>query len=149
MSKVLHTHVDVEIDRPTDQVWGVVSDYGTDTKWRKGIREMTADRPGEPEVGTRIREVLELAGKTYTTDTVVTEAIPGRRYTFAGEGTGGAVRGGRIVRPGPRPDTSVFTYHVEVEPHGVARLAQPVLGRMLSRSLRRDLERLRELIEAA
>ncbi|HEY5699513.1 MAG TPA: SRPBCC family protein [Acidimicrobiales bacterium] len=147
MSKVLHTHVAVEIDRGPEEVWPVVSDYASDTRWRKGVAEMTPDRPGAPEVGTRVREVLELAGKAYTTDTVVTETGPGMAYRFAGDGTSGAVRGGRTVVAGSGPGTSVFTYDVELEPHGVPRLAQPVLGWWLTHSLRRDLGRLRTLIE--
>ena len=103
MSKVLHTHVAVEIDRGPEEVWPVVSDYASDTRWRKGVTEMTPDRPGAPEVGTRVREVLELAGKAYTTDTVVTETGPGMAYRFAGDGTSGAVRGGRTVVAGSGP----------------------------------------------
>ena len=149
MGKVLHTHVAVEIDRGPDEVWPVVRDYASDTQWRKGITEMTPDRPGAPQAGTRVREVLELAGKAYTTDTVVTETGPEMAYRFAGVGTSGVVRGGRSVVAGPRADTSVFTYDVELEPHGVPRLAQPVLGWWLTHSLRRDLARLRTMIEAA
>ena len=33
----LFTHVDIEIPRPAEKVWAVVTDYATDTIWRKGI----------------------------------------------------------------------------------------------------------------
>ena len=56
---------------------------------------------------------------------------------------------GAPLSPGPGPGTSVFTYDVELEPHGVPRLAQPVLGWWLTHSLRRDLDRLRTMIETA
>lgn len=35
MTKILHSHVDIEIQCPPEQVWSVVSDYATDTRWRK------------------------------------------------------------------------------------------------------------------
>jgi hypothetical protein len=55
----------------------MASDYATDTRWRKGIVEMTPDVEGAPKVGTHVREVLRLAGKSYTTDTTVTDTGPG------------------------------------------------------------------------
>ena len=30
----------VEIDRPADQVWSYVADYGHDPIWRAGVRQM-------------------------------------------------------------------------------------------------------------
>ena len=147
MSTVLHTNVDVTINRPPDQVWAVVSDYERDTEWRKGIREMTPDIEGPPRVGTHVREVLQLAGKAYTSETEVTEVGPGRSYRFAGTGTSGNVRGRRSVRPGEQPDSAVFAYDVELEPLAIPRIAQPVLSWWLGHSLRRDLSRLRRLVE--
>ena len=148
MAKKLHTHVDISIHRPPEEVWSVVADYASDSRWRRGIVEMAPDVAGAPRVGTKVREVLALAGKEYVTDTVVTETGPGLRYRFAGEGTSGRVRGSRSVRSAGGA-TSVFTYDVELEPEGIPRLAQPLLGWWLTRSLRRDLGRLRELVEAA
>jgi hypothetical protein len=149
MSNVLRTNVGIEIDRPPADVWTVVSDYDSDTRWRKGIVEMTPDVAGAPQVGTRVHEVLELAGRSYVTDTAVTEVGPGLSYRFAGAGTSGQVSGRRSVREGGTPGSAVFTYEVELEPDGLPRVAAPVLAWWLRRSLRRDLGRLREMLEAA
>jgi hypothetical protein len=146
--RTIHTSVDVEIARCEADVWAVVADYGTDTAWRRGITEMTPDVDGPPAVGTHVREVLQLGGRTYTTDSTVTEVGPGRSYRFAGAGTSGAVSGGRRVVAGPRPGTSVFTYDVDLEPTALPRLARPVMGWWLRHSLRRDLRRLRTMVEA-
>ena len=104
--------------------------------------------PTAPAVGTHVREVLKLAGKEYVTDTTVTETGPGLSYRFAGAGTSGAVRGGRRVWA-DESGRSIFRYDVELEPRAVPRLAQPVLGWWLTHSLRRDLHRLRDLVEAS
>ena len=146
-TNVLHTNVTVEIDRSPDQVWSVVSDYVSDARWRKGIIEMTPDVEGAPRVGTNVREVLRLAGNSYITDTTVTEAGPDLSYRFAGTGTSGEVRGRRHVGRG-RAGGAVFTYDVELEPRGIPRIAQPLLGRWLTHSMRRDLRRLRDLVES-
>ena len=147
MSATITTRLDVEIARPAEAVWAVVSDYPSDTRWRKGITEMTPDREGAPAVGTRIREVLQLAGKTYVSNTTVTEVGPEMHYRFEGEGTAGGVRGGRTVVP-TGPNSAVFTYEVEVDPTALPRLARPLLSWMFERGLSKDLDRLRTLIES-
>jgi hypothetical protein len=147
-SKPLHTRASIQIDRPVDTVWAAVTDYATDARWRKGITEMTPDIAGPPRVGTNVREVLHLGGRDYVTDTTVTHVGPGRRYRFAGSGTSGQVRGGRHVLPGATPDSAVFTYDVVLEPTNVPRVARRVLTWWLGHSLRRDVRRLRALLEA-
>jgi hypothetical protein len=149
MTTMLHTRVGIEIAKPAEDVWAVVSDYATDLVWRKGITEMTPDRPGPPAVGTRVREVLELGGKSYVTDTEVTDVGPGLSYSFAGHGTSGVVRGRRDVVASDAPGSSFFTYSVDLEPTKIARPARPVLRWWLQRSLRRDVRRLRTLVETS
>ena len=147
MSPVLQSNAEVQIQRPPASVWDVVSDYESDRRWRKGITEMTPDVDGPPRVGTHVREVLRLGGRSYTTETTVTEAGPGLSYSFAGAGTSGVVRGRRSVRAGDAPGSAVFSYEVELEPQGMPRGVAPVLAWWLRHSLRRDLGRLRALIE--
>ncbi|MDP9463997.1 MAG: SRPBCC family protein [Actinomycetota bacterium] len=147
MTNTLYTQVDIEIDRPAAAVWNVVTDYATDTAWRKGITEMTPDRDGPPRVGTNVREVLRLGGREYVTDTAVTEVGPGMSYSFAGAGTSGVVRGRRSVVAAGTPCSAVFSYDVELEPNAIPRLARPVLRWWLQHSLRRDLRRLRTMLE--
>ena len=149
MTTALHTAASVTIDRPATEVWAVVADYATDTRWRKGITEMTPDTEGAPRVGTKVREVLHLGGRDYVTDTTVTDVGPGMSYRFAGEGTSGAVRGGRRVVNGEAPGSAVFTYDVDLEPHAIPVGARRLLTWWLGHSLRRDLRRLRTLVEAA
>lgn len=85
-----------------------------------------------------VREVLRLAGREYTTHTAVTEVGPGLRYRFAGSGTSGKVQGGRTVEGGRTPGSATFTYDIELEPEGIPRAAQPLMGWWLTHSLRRD-----------
>lgn len=143
----LHIHAEILIARPAEQVWSTITDYTTDTRWRHGITEMTPDRDGAPQVGTNVREVLQLAGHTYVTDTTVTDVGPGMTYSFTGNGTSGHVSGRRTVST-HSPQTAVFTYDVQLEPTNIPRPARPVLRWWLERSLRRDLNRLRVLLEA-
>jgi hypothetical protein len=137
----------IDIERPPAEVWAVVSDYAADTIWRKGIVEMTPDADGPPRVGTRVREVLVLGGRTYTTETAVTDVGPGLTYGFSGTGTSGEVRGRRTVVAADRPQSARFSYDVELEPSAVPRILAPLMARWLGHSMRRDLRRLRSLVE--
>jgi Polyketide cyclase / dehydrase and lipid transport len=148
MSQAVFTTTAIQIDRDPSRVWAVISDYAADHRWRKGIVEMTPDTEGLPQVGTRVHEVLELGGKRYTTDTIVTEVGPGMTYRFEGAGDSGAVRGRRTVGEGDAPGSARFTYEVEIEPTEIARPLRPLVAWMLRRSMRRDVRRLR-VVESA
>jgi carbon monoxide dehydrogenase subunit G len=138
----------VPIDRPPEQVWASIADYSFDLQWRRGITEMTPDPPGPPAPGSRIHEVLKLAGRRFTTDSTVGEVDPGVSYSFAGAGTSGDIRGRRTVMPKPGGDGSVFTYTIELEPRGTARALGPLLVPLLRSGLQKDLKRLKALLEA-
>jgi Polyketide cyclase / dehydrase and lipid transport len=58
----------VEINRPADQVWAYVADYGNDTSWRAGVRQMHPSRPGPAQEGVTTHELLRLLGLTFRTD---------------------------------------------------------------------------------
>ncbi len=137
----------VRISRPPAEVWDVVADYGFDIKWRKGLTEMTPDPPGPPAAGTKVHEVVHNSGRDYVADTVVTEIEAGTSYRFSGGGTIGEVAGGRSVRPDPSGSGAVFTYTIELGPKGGMRLLGPVLGPMVRSNLKKDLTRLKELLD--
>ena len=147
MSATVRVEESVHIDRPPDEVWDAIADYGFDREWRKGLREMTPDPPGGPASGTRVHEVVRSSGRDYVADTVVTDLDPGVSYRFAGDGTIGGLRGGRSVRAGEAGDGSVFTYTIELEPRGAMRLLRPLLGPMVRSGLKKDLRRLEQLLD--
>ncbi|MGH9290152.1 MAG: SRPBCC family protein [Acidimicrobiales bacterium] len=117
-----------------------------DHRWRPGITEMTADPPGPPAVGTKVREVLQTGGRSYTTDSTVVSVGPGMTYHFAGHGTTGKVEGSRtVVETGP--GEADFTYRVELTLAGALRFARPIVHSTMRKGLRGDLQRLRALLE--
>lgn len=143
----LHLSETILIDQPASAVWQVIADYEQDTRWRAGLSEMTPDPPGPPQNGTRVHEVLRTAGRTYVTDTVVSEVETGSSYRFSGTGTSGDVAGRRIVRP-LGDDRCSFTYEIELTLRGANRVAQPLVARIMKSSLRNDLKTLQGQLEA-
>jgi hypothetical protein len=143
----IHIDETILIDRPVTDVWAAIADYDLDLQWRDGLTEMTPTPPGPPQVGTQVREVLRRAGRTYTATAVVDDVQPGISYHFAGHGTSGHIDGRRHVHPGPDPDTTQFTYAVDIHPPTGLRLIAPLVTHMARTGMRRDLQRLKTLLE--
>lgn len=137
----------IEIDRPAGEVWAAIADYAFDLRWRDGLVEMSPVPAGPPRDGTRVHEVLRSSGLTFTTDTVVSDVEPGVTYRFAGQGTTGSVRGRRRVEAALPARSSFFTYEVELQPSGVFGVLRSVLRLALGSGLRKDLQRLKQLME--
>jgi carbon monoxide dehydrogenase subunit G len=147
MSSTIRVEESVQIAKSPAEVWDAIADYAFDLEWRKGLREMTPDPPGQPAPGTKVHEVLRSSGRDYTADTVVTQLDPGVSYRFAGTGTMGGLGGGRAVHADPAGPGAVFTYAVELRPKGGMRLLGPVLGPFVRSGLKKDLQTLKTLLE--
>ena len=52
------------------------------------------------------------------------------------------------MRPGVDGTGAEFTYTIELQPRGAMRLLAPLVGRMTRSGLRKDLQRLKGLLEA-
>jgi carbon monoxide dehydrogenase subunit G len=149
MSSTIHIEESVQIDTPPAKVWGAIADYAFDLEWRNGLREMTPDPPGQPASGTKVHEVVRSSGRNYVADTVVTDLDPGVSYRFAGSGTIGGVAGGRAVRTDESGTGAVFTYTIDLVPKGGMRLMRPVLGPVVRSGLKKDLQKLKTLLDDA
>ena len=93
--------------------------------------------------------VVRNSGRDYVADTVVTSLDPGVSYEFIGSGTIGGLSGGRSVHANQDGSGSVFTYAIQLQPKGAMRLLRPLLGTMVRSGLKRDLQTLKGLLEAA
>ena len=58
----------VRIDRPAEEIWAVIADLDTHTKWRPSVREFRQVSDGLLGVGSRIREVLDWRGREIVID---------------------------------------------------------------------------------
>ena len=137
----------IDIDRPAAEAWAVVADYRRDPEWRTGVVTMAPDPPDVVTTGTTTAEELRFAGRTWHNDGVVTAVEPGVRFTW--RTTEGADASGSRAVEALGPDRCRVRLVMVVRPSGPERLVRPVLARMLRATLRRDLERLRDLVAVA
>jgi hypothetical protein len=110
----------VEINRPADQVWAYVADYGNDTSWRAGVRQMHPSRPGPAQAGVTTHEALGLLGLSFHTDASIDRVEAGRLLEWHAHDRQKQLRGSRLVEPAG-PETRRFTEVVEIRLLGLLR----------------------------
>jgi hypothetical protein len=143
----IHVDESIVINRPPAEVWTAIADYAVDLHWRAGLVEMSPSPPGPAALGTEVREVLRRAGRTYTATATVDQFDAGVGYHFSGQGTSGQLHGRREVVAGAAPGTTRFTYAVAIRPPLGLRLIAPLVTAMARSGMRRDLRRLKVLLE--
>jgi uncharacterized protein YndB with AHSA1/START domain len=131
-----------EIARPREEVAGFATDPANDTKWIGGISEaeMLTDPPAA--IGTRVRRVASFLGRRIEYVMEVERLAPGRRIVMRS-----------IKSPFPMrvtyefedaPAGTLARIRVEGSAEGFYRIAGPLLGPGVRRSIARDLRTLRD-----
>ena len=134
------------IRRATAQVFAYVSDYARDPTWRTGVSEMLHEPPGQIHLGAKTHERMTFAGIRMINVAEIVEFDPGRKTAFKTIGRPLVATGYRLVEPDAAG--AHFTYAAEVELRGPVALLAPFLQWHLRRTVRRDLERLKRILEA-
>lgn len=137
----------VVVERPPEDVWAVVADVDTHTRWRPALREFRQVTDGPLGVGTRIREVLVWRGREIVIDDVVTAFEPPRRLAIHGSWDAAEFDMELLLRP-EGPGTEV-TMDWPLRPKSLLlKIAAPFLKGAMRRATREELELLKEHVEA-
>jgi len=99
-------------------------DLGHAAEWDPATQHVVRDDAGPVAVGSSWHSVAKVLGLSTELRYTLAEAEPDR-VTFHGRGEGATATVGFTVRPAG-PGTEVG-YHVDLEMHGVAKLATPVM----------------------
>lgn len=137
---------EIVINAPQDFVFGFISDYSNDVKWREGVTGMKCSTKENIFVGTRTRETMKLWGRPYTTIARVTEYEPYNKIAFRSVTGKIPVHGYRLVEDAG--GYSRFIYSLTIELTGLAVLLSPVLASMYKKRIKVDLQKLKSLLEA-
>jgi uncharacterized membrane protein len=144
---VIEVSTSIDIDRPADEVFAFVSEFPNNPRWQSGQRSCEWTSAPPLRVGSTYDQHARFLGKDMTNSFRVVEHDAGRRVTFTSRSGTFPITVTRSVEPldGGR---SRFTEHVEGEPGGFFRIAEPILRRLVTRSIRRDFPRLKALLES-
>jgi carbon monoxide dehydrogenase subunit G len=144
--RMVRFEFELEIDSPVAEVWDELTDPGKAIEWQTSLvtAEKVADEP--IGVGTRIHDERRFLGRRIDSLVEVTEYEPERVFTI--KGLTGPVRFEIHQRLEPLAEgcTRVQVF-AEADPHGVSRLAAPLIARTAEHELRRDFDHLKETLE--
>ena len=138
---------EIEIQRPRDEVAAFAADPANATAWYKNIKSVEWETPPPAAVGSRVRFVARLLGRTLAYTYAIREVEPGRRLVMH-------------TAEGPFPMETIYTWEDageaatrmtlrnRGEPSGFAALSAPLMTRAMRRANEADLRRLKELLEA-
>ena len=137
----------IEIDRPLNEVFNYVSDARNYPNWMAHALEVRTDAPRPPREGDRFMLAIRSVGRRFETTHERTSCEPDRRVTD--QAVGGPIPGHRWHSTFEEtPDGTRFTRSVEVESSGLLKLLEPLQKRSAERQLRKDLQTLKDVLEA-
>jgi uncharacterized membrane protein len=144
---LVDVRTEIEIDRPRSEVAAYASDPDNATTWYENI-EAVEWRSAQPAaVGSRVAFVARFLGRRLAYTYEVTAMAPGERFVMS-------------TAEGPFPMETSYTWEdTETggtrmvlrnrgEPSGFSRIAAPMLASAMRRANRKDLARLKAILEA-
>jgi hypothetical protein len=143
----LDVSTEIEIARPRGEVAAFASDPANAPAWYVNIESVGWETPPPAVVGSRISFVARFLGRRLAYTYEVRELVPEERFVMA-------------TAEGPFPMETTYEWRDTPaggtrmslrnrgEPVGFSRLAAPVLAGAVRRANRKDLKRLKAVLEA-
>jgi hypothetical protein len=137
----------MEIDRPRSEVAAYASDPDNATAWYENIKAVEWKSPKPVAVGSRIAFVAQFLGRRLAYTYEVKSLVPGERLVMS-------------TAEGPFPMETTYiwedtasggtkmTLRNQGEPSGFSKVAAPVMAAAMRRANRKDLARLKAMLEA-
>jgi hypothetical protein len=138
---------EIEIDGPRDEIAAFACDPDNATAWYQNIKSVEWRTPRPVVVGSQIAFVAEFLGRRLVYTYEVRELVPSERFVMS-------------TAEGPFPMETTYTWEDSPsggtrmtlrnrgQPAGFARIAAPVMASAMLRANRKDLRRLKEILES-
>ena len=137
----------IDIKRPLGDVFDYVSDVGNYPEWMAHVLEVQQDTPGAPQESDRFIVAIKSVGRRFETPYARTTYEAGRGYTD--QAVGGPVPDQQWHASFQEvPGGTRVTRTVDAHPDGLLKLLEPVQKLAAERQLRKDLQTLKNLLEA-
>src|SRR3954447_13354154 len=140
-------HTEIEISRPRDEVASYAADPDHATAWYQNIKAVDWKTPRPLTVGSRVAFVAQFLGRRLAYTYQVREFLAGERFVMS-------------TAEGPFPMETTYTWRDQAsggtimtlrnrgEPRGFSKLAAPILASAMRRANRKDLARLKAILES-
>ena len=139
---------EIEIARPRSEVASFASDPDNATSWYQNIKSVEWKSPKPLTAGSRVAFTAQFLGRRLAYTYEVRELIPGERFVQA-------------TAEGPFPMETTYTWEDTPAggtrmvlrnrgiPAGFSKLAAPLMASAIRRANRKDLARLKAILEAS
>ncbi len=138
---------EIEIGRPSAEVASFASDPHKAVAWYEKIRSVEWISPRPVAIGSRIAFVARFLGRRLSYTYEVKEMLAGERFVMSTAEGPFLMETTYTWQDTPSGGTRM-TLRNRGEPSGFPRLASPLMSRAMRRANRKDLERLKSLLEA-
>jgi carbon monoxide dehydrogenase subunit G len=127
-------------------VFAYLTDPEKATLWQSSLVEAQLEPEGPLRAGTQIHEVRKLLGRRMESTVDVTELEP--EHVFAGHVRAGPVPWRFRYRFEESGESTRIELHMEGEPGGFFRVAEPLVVRTVEKQLESDFATLKQLVES-
>jgi uncharacterized membrane protein len=138
---------EVEIDRARLDVAAYAADPDNAPAWYENIESVEWKTEGPLAVGSQVAFVASFLGRALAYTYVVKELIPGERLVMRTADGPFAMETTYTWTDAPRGATRM-TLRNRGEPSGFSRVAAPILAKAMRRANRKDLLRIKKILEA-
>ena len=137
---------EIEIARPRHEIAAFACDPDNATAWYQNIKAVDWKTPRPVAIGSQIAFVAQFLGRRLAYTYEIRELVPDERFVMS-------------TSDGPFPMETTYTWEDRAsgetrmtlrnrgEPAGFAKLAAPVLAGAMRRANRKDLRRLKQILE--
>jgi Polyketide cyclase / dehydrase and lipid transport len=139
---------EIVIERPRPEVAAYASDPDHSTIWYENIRAVEWRSPKPLAVGSQLAFVADFLGRRLTYTYEIKELVPGERFVMS-------------TAEGPFPMETTYSWEETAtgatkmtlrnrgDPSGFTRLAAPMMAAAIRRANRKDLMRLKAILEGS
>ena len=137
---------EIEIARPRADVAAYASDPANAPVWYENIESVEWRTPPPAAQGTRVAFVARFLGRRLAYTYEIAELVAGERLVM--RTSEGPFPMETTYTWADAPDGTQMTLRNRGEPAGFARVGSPMMARSMRKANRKDLERLKRLLES-
>jgi uncharacterized membrane protein len=143
---MIRVETSVHIDRPSDEVFAFISNFENNPLWQSGQVEARFTSEGPLRVGSTYDQVAKFLGRRIESTFEVLEYEPGRKVKATSTSGSFPITFTRMVEEAAGGGAQVSAV-VEGDSSGFFKLAEPLLARMVQRSVKMDYRNLKQVME--
>lgn len=136
----------MEVRRPPAEVFAFISNFENNPKWQSGMVEARFTSEGPLGLGSTYAQVAKFLGRRVESTFEVIAYQPNRMVKATSTSGSFPITFTRIVEP--LADGAKVSAIVEGDASGFFKLAEPILARMVHRSIEADYANLKAILES-